>query len=224
MGDLVVQMVDDPGDILRARRLHGARYLDAGFVATLDAGGVIDDEFVELSDYFAAFDESGAIVGTFRLIPAAKAQLPILTDFELDAEAAELFAFLEPWALAEMSALAVARSSRARGGEVARELYRAVFHHSLVVAGYSHVAAVMDVRVARHIARLHGSHFTPVGPSRHYMGSPTVPMVLDLHRQLRHYVATPSADSDFFLDGLVIDLRDNRFDVALGLAERRRIG
>lgn len=210
MSPVTVRLLRDRAEILRARRLHGRRYLEVGFVDCLDAGGVIDDPYVEVSDYFGAFDAAETLVGVYRMIPATRAALPIFTDFELDEDGRRLFERLAPHQVAEMSALAVDRASCARSGEIARAMYRSFFHHALVEAGYTHIAAVLDARVARVNARRYGSTFTAVGPAQFYMGSQTIPMVLDVLAQLRHYVDCPSADSDYFLDGLVIDLREGR--------------
>ncbi len=210
MSPVTVRHLHDRAEILRARRLHGRRYLEVGFVDHLDPGGVIDDPYVEVSDYFGAYDASERLLGVYRMIPATRAKLPILTDFELDDDGRRLFDSLAPHQVAEMSALAVARADCAQSGEVARGIYRSFFHHALVEARYTHVAAALDARVARVNERRYGSTFAPVGPGRYYMGSFTIPMVFDVLAQLRHYVDCPSAHSDYFLEGLVIDLRDDQ--------------
>lgn len=214
MSPVTVRLLHDQAEILAARRLHGRRYLEVGFVDQLDPGGVIDDHYVEVSDYFGAFDESGAILGVFRMIPADRAALPILRDFELDDAGRRLFESIDPSEVAEMSALAVERAGCTQSGDVARALYRAFFQYSLVEAGYTHVAAALDARVAKANARRYGSTFVPIGRSRFYMGSKTIPMVFDVLSQLRHYVDGKSNDSEYFLEGLVIDLRGSELSVS----------
>ena len=208
MSPVTVRLLDEPCEILAARRLHGRRYLEAGYVDRLDRGGVIDDPFVEVSDYFGAVGEDGQVVGVARLIPGARCELPVRDEFALHDHGRAALDAVPAHRVAEISALAVARNCGAsKGSEVSKALYRAMYQHSLIVAGYTHWVAAIDVRVARHLVRRHGFLFENIGASRHYLGSETAPVLLDLYAQMRHFALVDHRGGAYFSAGLVIDLR-----------------
>lgn len=208
MSPVTVRLLDDQHEILAARRLHGCRYLEAGYVDRLDEGGVIDDPFVEISDYFGAIREDGEVLGVARLIPGARTELPVRDEFELHDLGRAALDAVPTSRVAEVSALAVARGCGAfKGGEVSKALYRAMYQYSLIVAGYTHWVAAIDVRVARHLVRSHGFLFENIGASRLYLGSETAPVILDLYAQMRHYALVDTRGGSYFSAGLVIDLR-----------------
>lgn len=208
MSPVTVRLLDDATELLAARRLHASRYLDAGYVDRLDAGGVIDDPYVEASDYFGALSADGEVLGVARLIPAARNGLPVRDEFELHDEGRAALDAVPPERVAEVSALAVARGCGAfTGGEVSKSLYRAMYQYSLILAGYTHWVAAIDVRVARHLVRSHGFLFEGIGASRRYLGSETAPVILDLYAQMRHYALVDTRGGAYFSAGLVIDLR-----------------
>lgn len=210
-----MRLLESEADLLRGRRLHAQRYLEAGFVDRLDEGGLINDPWVTVSTYLGAFDATDRIVGVVRLIPSTVRGLPVTDDFELSDAGRRQLADVPQHALAEISALAVrSGQTAARSGYVAGALYRAAVQHSVVVCGHTHWVAALDVRVKRHLIRRHGFLFEDLGPSRRYLGSETVPAVLDLLGQVRHFALTAPEQNKYFLAGLAIDLRGEEVRLA----------
>lgn len=208
MSPLIVRLLEEPDDILAARRLQGRRYLDAGFVDRLRSDGTIDDPYLRISDWFGVADaERSTVVGVSRLIRCTPFGLPALDEFDISATGMKMLDGIAPDQVAEVSALAVARGYGAiRGGEVAKALYRAMYQYSLLEAKYTHWVAAIDVRVRRHLVRSHGFLFEEIGESRMYLGSETVPVLLDLYAQMRHYALVDQRGGQYFSAGLVIDL------------------
>lgn len=208
MSPLIVRLLEDPDDILAARRLQGRRYLDAGFVDRLRSDGTIDDPYVAASDWFGAEDvETGTLLGVSRLIGSSPLGFPAIREFELDAEWRHRIEAIAEERLVEVSALAIARAPGiGRSGLVASELGRAMYHYSLMKTGVDCWVAAIDVRVRRHLTRSHGFRFEDMGPSKHYLGSETVPVFLDLQAQMRRYLAEDPRRAAYYAEGLVLDL------------------
>lgn len=211
MPEVDVRILDSDNLLLAGRRLHAWRYLEAGYVAKLDPGGVIDDPWVDVSTYLGAFDGHEDMVGVVRVIPNTDRGLPVTEDFELSALGQAHLARVPQSTLAEVSALAVkADETASRSGYVAGALYRAAVQYSVVARGHTHWVAALDVRVKRHLIRRHGFLFEDLGPARTYLGSDTVPAILDLLGQIRHFALTAPEQNAYFLAGLAIDLRGDR--------------
>lgn len=208
MTALIVRLLEDPEDILAARRLQGRRYLDAGFVDRLRSDGTIEDPYLRISDWFGVADAEGrTVVGVARLIRHTPFGLPAIDEFDISAAGTQMLESINAERIAEVSALAVARGYGAiRGGEVAKALYRAMYQYSLLEAKYTHWVAAIDSRVKRHLVRSHGFLFEEIGESRMYLGSETVPVLLDLYAQMRHYALVDLRGGQYFSSGLVIDL------------------
>lgn len=197
-----VDILTHPVELREARLLHGERYLKAGYVDHLSPDGTIDDEWVSSSTYFGARDCSGAIVGVCRLIPNSDDRLlPVAQEFELDPTWVRWLHKFPPNAVAEVSALAVSETCGFSGGvRVIDALFGAMTCHS-VDSGSPFWVAAVDKRVYRHLTRLHGFRFERLGPAKHYLGSMTVPVRLDLFAQLREYDALmPKKLDDFMID------------------------
>lgn len=221
MGEVTVEILTGGERLLQARRLQGQRFVDAGFVSALDSDGVIDDPWVSISTYFGAIDADGIVVGVARLIPNTLLGLPALQEFELTAAGRNAVWGIEPSRLVEVSALATAKGQGfARSSLIADRLYRAMYQYSVVSAGYTHWCAAMDTRVKKHLV---GSRnfllLEEIGIPKDYLGSPTVPCLLNLLEQARHSALTSPSSTGFFLSGLVIDLRGEEVHLDAGSAE-----
>ena len=205
--EVTVEVLVDPDDIRVARRLQARRYLDSGFIDHVDSSGVIDDPWVDVSIYFGVTNTVGEILGVSRLIPyTAEARLPVIEEFELLATERTRFEATDPATIAEVSALAVSRQAKLAGGRVAAQLYRAMGHYSLLVDGRVDWYAALDSRVMKQLVRTYGFLFEPIGPPRHYLGSPTVPARLNLFAQARHYSLSSANRFELFADDLEFDL------------------
>ena len=222
MSEMVeVHVLQDPGLIFEARRLQGERYVHAGFVDSLDPGGVVDDKWVDVATYFGALDmATGEVVGVSRLIPFGVDGLPLLEAFELSSDGHQIMSEIVPAGLSEVSALAVSPAmTRFGSGRVANALYRAMYQYSVVGVGITHWCASLDVRVKAHLQNIHNFLFHEIGEPMEYLGSLTVPVTLDLLGQARHFAATAPERNQFFLAGLVIDLTGDEVRLEAGSAE-----
>lgn len=219
VSEVTVEILRDEALILEARRLHGERYLEAGFVDELSSDGTIRDRWVSISTYFGAIAADGSVVGVARLIPHTWLGLPALESFRLTASGAATVKQIPESRLVEVSALAVARGqSVSSSSRVAKALYRGMYQHSVVTAGHTHWCAALDVRVKSHLMNTYNFLFEDIGEVGDYLGSPTAPVVLDLLGQARHFAVTAPERNEFFLSGLIIDLRRHevRLEVARG--------
>lgn len=221
MANVTIEILSNNDRLLEARRLQGQRFVDAGFVSELNADGVIDDEWVPISTYFGAIAANGAVVGVARLIPNSAAGLPALQEFRLSDAGSEVVDGIEPRRLVEVSALAIARGQGfSRSSMVADHLYRAMYQHSVVTAEYTHWCAALDVRVKRHLVSSRNFLLLEeIGEEKDYLGSPTVPVLLDLLEQARHSARTSPSSTGFFASGLVIDIRGEDVNIEVGSAE-----
>jgi len=218
--DISIRILADPYLLLEARQLQGQRYLDSGFVGRLSRDHVVDDEWVGISTYFGAIDTKGTVVGVARLIPHTSLGLPALMEFRLTQSGHKVIDAIPLGRFAEVSALAVARGQGVfRSGRVANALYRAIYQYSVVVAGHTHWCAALDVRVKSHLMNSHNFLFEAIGKPMDYLGSSTVPVVLDLLGQARHFAHTAPDRNRYFLSGLVIDLTQDEVVLRPGTAE-----
>ena len=117
--------------------------------------------------------------------------LPVATEFELDDHGGRsLRCACRPRPgrrdVGARRSIAIAVPSPA--GEVSKALYRAMYQHSLIVAGYTHWVAAHR-RAGRTAPRALVTAFCSrhIGPSRRYLGSETAPVLLDLYAQMRHF-------------------------------------
>lgn len=207
--DVDVRVLRDADELRQGRLLQSQRYAAAGFIPAIPAGGVIDDPWVRHSTYFgASLAPSRDIVGVSRLIPCTVADsLPAFTELQLFPDQRRRIADLDPHRLSEVSALAV--SSELPGGlgsQVSKALYRAMVQVAVVHWRHDYWYAALDSRVLRVLVRTQGFMFEPIGPEQDYLGSPTVPVELDLVKQIRQFALAAPSRNAYFLAGLEIDL------------------
>jgi len=201
------EVLSSPADIDAARRLQAERYVAYGYVDRLSAAGVIDDPWASSAVYFGVRADDGRFVGVSRLIPAASCeQLPVAGAFEFNNPWADRLRAFEPSLVAEPSALTVCPTAWGSDGlGTVDALMGAMSTYSLAFGQRFWVAAI-DARVLRMLRRRHGFRFETIGASRDYLGSLTVPVVLDLHDQVRAYDRQEPDKNEHFLTGLEIDL------------------
>ncbi|GEM_PF-2066302 len=215
---LSVRVLESTEDLLSARRLHAACYVDAGYVETsdLDEHGFIDDQWVSVSDYYGAFDtEVGELVGTCRIIRPSVFGFPVFNECESYFEANDVFSRLDPNRCVEVSALATPRTGM-QNTAISAALYGAVWQEALTNRrGY--LLAFMDNRLLRIMRRWFHFPFEATGPSTNYMGSESTPVSLYIPRTIANAQEHHPENLDFFsgdiplseIDDVLIELRDS---------------
>lgn len=173
-------------DVLLARRFQARRYLEVGYVETLTADGMIDDQWVEHSQYFIAEDvlRDNRVVGTCRFIHADPLSLPALTSFEIDPTWMEAFAS-EPFSqLYELGALAADSSYGFMS--VGALLYRETVRQFRADQRKAHFVAALDHRLFVTTRRFMNLPLQHIGKPAEYLGSLTVPAYLHVPTALKH--------------------------------------
>jgi N-acyl-L-homoserine lactone synthetase len=154
----------------KAIELHFNRYLEVGFFKKGE-----EDPFEKDSVYFAAVDETeNKVVGVNRLIFKPMNELPALKEFLIyDIEKRKLKQ-LESFRYAEMSALTKLPQHDCTIG-----MLRETIQYSLE-NGITHWFCSLDERVYRYMNRMFHFPFQQIGEPKVYLGSNTIPCILDL--------------------------------------------
>lgn len=154
----------------RAIELHYQRYLEVGFFTEEE-----EDPFQKDSVYFAAiFKEENKVVGVNRLIFKPMNELPTLKEFSIyDIERRKL-KHLEPFRYAEMSAL-----TKVPQHDCTLGMLRTTIQYSYE-RGITHWFCSLDERVYRYMIRMFNFPFQKIGEPKIYLGSNTIPCILDL--------------------------------------------
>ena len=213
---LDVRPVDNPAELSAARRLHAQCYLAAGYVqeSELDASGLVEDPWVDFSDYFVAVEEeTQEVVGTCRMIRPSVRGFPSFQRFEPSAEALTIFRTLDPTLCVEISALATPRQGL-QNMAISAALYGLVWRES-VRGKRAYMLAVMDDRLLRIMRRWFQFPFEPIGEPHDYMGARTTPVAMYVPRTIEHLqVENPDALRFFSgeitfpeLDQVALDIR-----------------
>jgi hypothetical protein len=168
-------------DIATARGLVGRVYLKEGYVTRLSEEGFLtdeDDPYVAQSTYFAV-KRGGEIVATGRAIKLRSLQdYPAIKEFDVDpaslhVDTADASRFVE------ISALA--KTSEQLPVDVALTLYASMFRASLEEGEHNWLISA-DKRLANKLTMIFGAEV--IGAPHEYMGSTTVPMMLDMRHAL----------------------------------------
>ena len=154
-----------------AIQLHRARYSEVGFLQENE-----DDPYEADSLYFVAKDqEIDKIVGVTRLICKPLIELPTMANFTIyDLELKKL-KHLKKSCYAEMSAF-----TKMPQHEVGMDLIRIVFQYSLQ-NDISHWICCIDERVYNYLNRVFGPVFKLIGEPKVYLGSVSIPCVIDIN-------------------------------------------
>jgi N-acyl-L-homoserine lactone synthetase len=155
----------------KAIELHHNRYLEVGFFTKGE-----EDPFQKDSIYFAAiYKEENKVVGVNRLILKPMNELPTLKEFSIyDIEKRKL-KNLEPYRYAEMSAL-----TKVPQHDCTLGMLRTTLQYSLE-SGITHWFCSLDERVYRYMIRMFNFPFKMIGEPKVYLGSNTIPCILDLN-------------------------------------------
>ncbi len=127
---------------------------------------------------FLAMDDEGSAVGTSRIIFPGEKQLPIEKHFELVARADIEKTHGKISLGAEVSRFIVPHHTRYKKHEITRLLCMALLR-TLMGTGASHAYVSADHRFFRLLVML-GFNFTQIGEPVFYMGSKTVPGIVNL--------------------------------------------
>lgn len=182
-------LMGEKSDIDSARRTVADTYLRYGYINPEDindSGFICEtlDPHVDDSVYFG-FGKSGVLAATSRLIEKnSLVEFPAIKDFGIDLKALEDLE-LDPQKFAEISALAKAKGVGKK--EDIMHVYAQMMRYSLET-GHKYWLMSADVDLARKLKKVFGKKsFTELGQPRHYMGSETVPMAMDIHSSLQLY-------------------------------------
>lgn len=152
----------------RAINYHHRRYYEVGFFKE-DAL----DPYVDDSTYFVA-QSNEAVIGVTRLIHLPLNELPTIKEFNIyDIPKAKIQQF-DPHCYAEISAF-----TKSPHTDCGLELIRTVLQYSRAVT-ITHWICCIDERVYNYMHRMFKFPFEIIGESKVYLGSNTIPCILDL--------------------------------------------
>jgi N-acyl-L-homoserine lactone synthetase len=152
-----------------AIELHVQRYLEVGFFKENE-----EDPYEDKSTYFTALSEQGEVIGVTRLIMDALEELPTIKHFDIyDLDKARLMG-LDRSCYAEVSAF-----TKLPQHDTGIGLLKAIYQFSMET-GITHWLCCMDERVYKYMQRMFCSAFKTIGVPKVYLGSLTIPCVLDL--------------------------------------------
>lgn len=154
----------------KAIALHHQRYQEVGFLKKDEEDPYIDD-----STYFVVQTaDSKEIVGVTRLIFMSLENLPTMKHFNIFEIEKMKLAGLEENKYAEISAF-----TKMPKHDVGLGLIRTVLNYSLA-NGLTHWVCCIDERVYRYMHRIFKFPFEVIGEPNVYLGSKTIPCVLNL--------------------------------------------
>lgn len=176
-------------EVSAVRRVVAEVYLRHGYVASeqIDENGHIDsltDPHVADSHYFGVYVD-GRLASTARLIlKDSILSFPAVCGFGIDPSVL-LCRSSDPAKYAEVSALA--RVIRTGNREDIPSLYACMMRYS-IEQGQRYWLMLADRRLVARLTTLFSKRiFLTLGAPRFYMGSETMPMLVDIHNALRLY-------------------------------------
>lgn len=153
-----------------AMALHYQRYQEVGFIK-----GNEDDPYVDSSKYFVVQTaDTQEVVGVTRLIFNSLEELPTIRYFDIFEEQMNKLALLDSGKYAEVSAF-----TKMPKHDVGLGLIRTIFNYSMETE-LSHWVCCVDERVYRYLNRIFKFPFEVIGEPTVYLGSKSIPCMLDL--------------------------------------------
>ena len=173
-----------------AIKLHRNRYSEVGFLKEDDK-----DPYEVDSLYFVAQeDDINETVGVTRLIFKQLLELPTIENFTIyDLELKKLKK-LKKNSFAEVSAF-----TKMPQHEVGMDIIRTVFQYSLQ-NGITHWVCCIDERVYKYLNRVFGPIFKLIGEPKVYLGSVSIPCVIDINEGVREFKTTKPKLYDFIVN------------------------
>lgn len=170
-----------------AVELHHKRYEEVGFFRKNEA-----DPYEKKSTYFVARKADGAVTGVTRLIFDKLDQLPTFQHFDIfDLDRARM-SQLKPGMFAEVSAF-----TKQPQHDVGVGLLKAIYQYSLK-KNVTHWVCCMDERVYNYMQRMFFASFRVIGESKVYLGSRTIPCVMNLPESAVHVQGRRKQLYDYF--------------------------
>lgn len=153
-----------------AMALHYQRYQEVGFIKENE-----EDPYVDSSKYFIVQTaDTQEVVGVTRLIFKTLEDLPTIRNFEIFEEQLEKLSLLDSNKYAEVSAF-----TKMPKHDVGLGLIRTIFKYSME-SELSHWICCVDERVYRYLNRIFKFPFEVIGEPTVYLGSKSIPCMLDL--------------------------------------------
>jgi N-acyl-L-homoserine lactone synthetase len=154
----------------KAVKLHHQRYEEVGFFNKNEI-----DPYEETSEYFIAQTELlNEVVGVTRLILNKPQELPTIKHFDIyDIERARI-KLIDPSKIAEISAF-----TKMQTHDVGLGLIKSVIEYSYH-QGLTHWVCCIDKRVYNHMLRMFKFPFKVIGEPEVYLGSTSIPCLLDI--------------------------------------------
>lgn len=154
----------------KAIRFHHRRYEEVGFYRKGE-----EDLYESASIYFAALHRTTRdVVGVTRLIISRLDDLPTIKYFEIKRSEKEKLGRYDERQLAEISAF-----TKMPAHDVGMGLIRTALQYSLD-HGFTHWVCCIDERVYNYMHRMFKFPFYIIGTPQVYLGSTTIPCVLNL--------------------------------------------
>lgn len=185
IGPFICKIAVSSKEIKLGRKLHHDGYLKVGYISRPSPTGMIEDPYVESSDFIIAIlpnDDgrgciSGEIVGVVRIIKDSNAGYPLLNEFELYPRSKDRIKKLDFARVVEISSLSVKP-----GYGAAKALYRYAWQYSKARGDLYWLAAIDRDLFDVFRKRFH-FYFDRIGRDKLYLGSITVPAMLDCIKQ-----------------------------------------
>lgn len=179
-----------------AVQLHHQRYEEVGFFNKNEV-----DPYEEISEYFVAQAHMiNQVVGVTRLILDKPQELPTMKLFNIyDIERARM-KLIDPSKIAEISAF-----TKMQAHDVGLGLIKSVIVYSYE-HGLSHWVCCIDERVYNYMLRMFKFPFKVIGESKVYLGSISIPCILDIRECLTTLKELRPSLYDYFVS---FDLPDS---------------
>jgi N-acyl-L-homoserine lactone synthetase len=173
-----------------AIKLHRNRYSEVGFLNEDE-----QDPYEADSLYFVAQeDEINETVGVTRLIFKPLLELPTIENFTIYDLELKRLKKLKNNSFAEVSAF-----TKMPQHEVGMDIIRTVFQYSLQ-NGITHWVCCIDERVYKYLNRVFGPIFKLIGEPKVYLGSVSIPCVIDINEGVRAFKTTKPKLYDFIVN------------------------
>lgn len=173
-----------------AIKLHRKRYSEVGFLLEDEK-----DPYESDSLYFVAKDqEKNAIVGVTRLIFKPFLELPTVEHFTIYDLDLKKLQKLDNNKYAEFSAF-----TKMPQHEVGMDIIRTVFQYSLH-HGITHWICCIDERVYKYLNRVFGPVFKMIGEPKVYLGSISIPCIIDINNGVLAFKHTKPKLYDFIVN------------------------
>lgn len=172
----------------QAIKLHHERYEEVGFFIQDE-----EDPYEKLSRYFMAETIDHNVVGVTRLIYSQLEELPTIKNFTIYDIARAKLNQIEPNRIAEISAF-----TKMPAHDVGMGLIKTVLQYSLETS-LTHWICCIDQRVYNYMHRMFKFPFQIIGEPKIYLGSVTVPCVLNLKECLSNLQERRSKLYQYFM-------------------------